>query len=325
MKILNLSFGDAAGSGYTLSHALNKVPGIQSVNLRSSNNYIDYPTIAEMRYYRETECRKMVEAADVIVFHTAVFPFLTGLKLEKDRLSKQKKLLYFHGSDARNYGNQIIAQANELFGSEGYKILVSTPDLLKLVPQATWMPVARGFKEIHSKYGLNNQDTRALRAFGGAQQKLVFAHAPTSQERKGSELFFRIITELIQHYKSAEFLPIQNMTWDAAMRAIARADIFYDQHILGAYGLAAVEASIFKETIFVRLNADVIECMEKESGLKNPFIQWANDDELRERSVTLCEKPSLIRHFGEKTHEYCLKMHDDLSVTRRFLKTVEAM
>jgi hypothetical protein len=325
MKILNLSFMDAAGAGYALSHALNKLPYIQSINLRSSNNYIDYPSIAEMRYYRETECRKIVEAADVIIFHTAVLPFLTGLKIDKEKLAFQKKLLYFHGSDARNYGAQIIAQADEMFGKDGYRILVSTPDLLRLIPRATWMPVARGFKDLHAKFALCNQDERALKSFGGAQEKLVFAHAPTSQERKGSELFFKIITELIEHYKNAEFLPIQNMSWDAALRSIAHADIFYDQHVLGAYGLAAVEASIFNEAIFVRLDPDVIEVMEKESGLKNPFIQWANEEELRERSITLCEKPSLIGKFGERAHAYCLKMHDEMPVVSRLVKVIEAM
>jgi len=314
-----------AGSGYTLSHALNKVPGIQSINLRSSNNYIDYPSIAEMRFYKEEQCRKMIEQADVIVFHTAINPYISAFHLTKEVLAKKKKLLYFHGSDCRHYGTQIIAQADELFGKDAYKVLVSTPDLQSIVPEAVWMPVARSFSEMYKQYALCNQDTRALQSFGASVDKIVLAHAPTNPEVKGSQLFFKVITELITAYKNAEFLPIQNMSHDQAMRAIARSDIFFDQHKLGAYGLAAVEASIFKEAIFVRLDAPVIEAMERESGLKNPFIQWIDEDQLRERAATLCEHPKLIRRFGTKTYEYCKKMHDELPVAQRFLKVVEAM
>lgn len=325
MKILNLSFGDAAGAGYSLSHALNKIPDIQSINLRSSNNYIDYPTIAEMRFYKEDQARKIVEDSDAVIFHTAVQPFLTGMKLDRDRLKAQKKLVYFHGSEARNYGSQIIAQADEFFGEGGYEVVVSTPDLLTIMPQATWMPVARSFKEIKEKYSLCNQDQKALDSFGGAQPKLILAHAPTSHSMKGSEVFFKTITELVQRYKNAEFLAIQNMTWDAALRNIGRTSIFYDQARLGAYGCAAVEASIFSEAIFVYLKPEVIDIMEKESGMHNPFIQWKDDAELLDRSLTLCEKPELIAEFGKGTHDYCKKMHDDVPVAKRLLKVVEAM
>jgi hypothetical protein len=126
-----------AGAGYCLSHALNKIDDIESINLRASNNNFDYPTIAEMRFYKEPEARKIVEASDVLIFHTAVLPYLTAMHLQKDRLAKQKKLLYFHGSEARNYGTQIVAQVDELFGAGGYELLVSTPDLLREFPQAT--------------------------------------------------------------------------------------------------------------------------------------------------------------------------------------------
>lgn len=314
-----------AGSAYTLAHALNKMPGVQAINLRSSNNYIDYPTIAEMRFYKEEQCHAMINRADAIVFHTAIRPYLSAFHLKPERLKEQKKLLYFHGTDCRNYGTQIVEQADEMFGKGNYHVLVSTPDLLKIVPFATWMPVARSFAELHKQFSLCNQDQTALKAFGGNIDKIVLAHAPTNPEIKGSALFFKIITELITEYKNAEFLPIQNMSHDQAMRAISRSDIFFDQNKLGAYGLAAVEAAVFNEAIFCRLDPDVIEVMERESGLKNPFIQWSSEEELRERAATLCERPKLIRRFGALTNEYCKKMHDEDPVARRFLNVVEAM
>jgi hypothetical protein len=195
------------------------------------------------------------------------------------------------------------------------------------------MPVIRSFKEIQAKYGLCRQDQRALKSFGGAIQKLILAHAPTDQEKKGSALFFKVMTEVIEAFKNAEWLPIQGMTWDAAMRALSNADIYFDQHLIGAYGAVTVEASIFKEAIFVRLDSDVIDVMEKTSGMKNPFIQWpdtridkeAAEKMLLERVVGLCDNPRLIREFGEKTYAYCKSMHDEKPVCERFLRLIEGM
>ena len=75
MRILNLCITDSAAGAYSLSHALNKVPGIQSINLRTSNSWTNYPTIAEIKNYGKEPCKTMIEASDVIIFHSAVRPF----------------------------------------------------------------------------------------------------------------------------------------------------------------------------------------------------------------------------------------------------------
>lgn len=326
MKVLNLCFADMAGAGYTLAHALNKRKDVQAINIRANNNYIDYPTIAEMRYYREETCRQMVYSADVVVFHTAIKPFFSGLHLDAAQLKDKKKLLYFHGSDVRTYGKDIVKQAEEMFGVGGYETLVSTPDLLRLIPTGVWMPVARPIDEIKRVYGMCGQDHRALKAFDGDIRKVVVTHAPTSQERKGSALFFRIITELILNNPLVEYQVVQNFTWDQCLRVMARTNVYYDQHVIGAYGLAAIEASIFRAAVFCRLDPDVIEIMEREfPTVKNPFIQWADDDDLRSKSKLLTENPSLARKFGTKGYEYAKTVHDEKPVADRFMKVVEGM
>lgn len=337
VKILNLSFEDSAGAAYTLSHALNKVDGISAINLRSNDNYIGYPTIAEVRHYNEASCRQMVYDADVVVFHTAVLPFYSALHLDKQRMLDKKKLLYFHGSDCRTFGDQIMKQADEWMGK--HEILVSTPDLkLQYAPSAHWMPVARSFSEIKREYSLCNQDMHALKAFKAEKTKVLLGHAPTSQARKGSDIFYKVITELVESFPNAEYVGIQNQPWSNCLRQMSRLSIFYDQCLIGAYGLAAVEAAIFKVPVFCLLDPDVMKMMEVESGLPNPFIQFANQvasvekhelipdtDILRTQSFMLVDNPKLRRKFGAMAYEYCKKMHDEDAVAKRFLKIVEGM
>jgi len=313
------------------------MPDISAINLRSNDNYITYPTIAEIRHYNEMSCRQMAYDADVVVFHTAVLPFYSALHLDKSRMKGKKLLLYFHGSDCRTFGQQIMKQADEYMGK--HEVLVSTPDLkLTYAPDAHWMPVARSFSEIKRDYSMCNQDQHALRNFKADKIKILLGHAPTSQARKGSDIFYKVITELVEAFPNAEYVGIQNQPWANCLRMMSNINIFYDQCLIGAYGCAAVEASIFKAAVFCLLDPDVMAMMEKESGLPNPFIQFANPvasqekhelvpdtDILRTQSYMLVDNPKLQRKFGKMAYAYCKKMHDEKPVAERFLKIVEGM
>ena len=102
LKVLNLSVGDHAGAGYALSHALNKHGDVQSISLRTSNNWLNYPAMGEARVYGKEGCKKLIEAADVVIFHSAVRPFFDAFGLDREVMKTKKKFLYFHGSECRN-------------------------------------------------------------------------------------------------------------------------------------------------------------------------------------------------------------------------------
>ena len=334
MKILNVSFADSAGAAFGLCHALNK-EGYSAVNLRSNDNYLNYPTIANMRNYDMETVRRMILKTDVLVFHTAMAPLIKAfnlapndMSLEENRImAEKKKLIYFHGSDCRQYGEEILEQADYYWGD--YEILVSTPDLLSYVQDhadhANWLPVARSFTEISSKYGLSWEDKVALDRFGEPFLKTILGHAPTNPEIKGTHIFLRVITKVVEKMPNGMYLPIQMMPWDSCLRTMASMDIFYDQCLLGAYGTAAVEASIFKMPVVCLLKPEVQQIMEKESGLSSPFIQFASEDELEYISIKLCEEPDLRKKFGESAYDYCRAMHDEAPVVTRFMDIVAKM
>lgn len=323
MKILNLSVEDMAGAGYCLSHALNKTGKHQSVALRMANNYINYPTMCDAKYYNKEAIQKIIQSADVLVFHTAILPYMSAFNLTAEGLTTKKCLLYFHGTDCRHYGKTIVKQAQEHLCD--FEILVSTPDLLEYMPEAVWMPVARSFTEIKDKYTLQPSDLKALKALKAEQIKVTVGHAPTNTERKGSDLFLKIITELIQADPLNEYQVIQNMSWDSCLRALSNVDIYFDQHIVGAYGLASVEAAIFKAAVFCKLSSNVLDIMKAETGMCNPFIQWETEDELRERSFLLVKDAKSRERFGKIAFDYCKAVHDEQPVAERFIKIVEEM
>lgn len=323
LKVLNLGTQDMAGAGYCLSHALNKLGDVQSINLRTSNNYLNYPSMAEARYYGKTGCKKIVEDTDVVIFHTAVRPFFDAFGLDKEKLKAKRKFVYFHGSDCRNYGEQIIKDAKDVMGD--FEILVSTPDLLALVPKENshWLPVARDFQAIKTKYGDNALDTDALKGWAELRRRTVLGHAPTNLQLKGSATFYKVITEVIETIDEVEFQSIKDLPWDSCLRLLRTVNVLYDQHVIGSYGMVAVEASIFGAAVFCKLKPDAAAFLEHEAGLKQPFIQWLDDDELRTQSFMIAQDPKLQQEFGAKTNEFCHRLHDDVNVAARFMRILE--
>jgi hypothetical protein len=323
LKILNLCIQDPAGAAYALSHALNKF-GHHSINIRANDNYIHYPTISALRMYEAEGVKKIAEKADVVVFHQAVQPFISAIGLDPKKI--RKKIVYFHGSECRNMGSQIVEQAEDLLGD--FQILVSTPDLLKIVNDAKWMPVCRSFAEIQGKYANSKRDEAALAAFAEPKSKVILTHAPTNIEIKGSTYFYKVITEVVRNAPWVEFQPIQNTPWDACLRMIAGSDIMFDNCILGIYGLVAVEAAIFKLPVVCKIDPFVADVMEKESGLRQPFIQWPDEDSLRTQTFMMCDQThgtEIRAKFGALAYRYCKRMHDDKPVVDRFIKIVEDM
>lgn len=317
LKVVNVCIQDFAAGAYGLSHALNKMPGVESVAIRTSNNYINYPAMAEARMYGPEGCKRIIESADAVVFHSAVRPFFTAYKLDPEVMKKKRLFLYLHGSECRNYGQQLLTDAFDCLGN--FQALLSTPDLLSMVPDGSWMPVARDFNQIRRLYGKDLADLRALKAFDADIKKVLLTHAPTNEATKGSPVFYSVITEMLDNLTNIEFQAVQAQPWDSCLRILAKTNILYDQWRLGAYGMVAVEASIFGAAIFCCLDPKVAEFMAKESGLPQPFIQWQNIDELRTQSYMLAQDTKLQQRFGKMALQYCKKMHDDPNVARRFL------
>jgi hypothetical protein len=330
LKIVNLCFQDFGGGAFTLSHAINKIfkGKHKAINVRSTGDYIAYPAIVEMKNYTVPQCQKMVYNADVVVYHSWLKPYFEGLMLDPTEMENKKNILFFHGSELRNYGPDIIKQADELLGN--YTILVSTMDLLPLVPKdAKWLATCRSFSEISRRYALCNQDQNALKSFGIKKQKVVFTHAPTSEVTKGSAVFYRVMTQLMKVLPYVLFKPIRHQPWSNVLRILPTIDVMFDRYPppeLGTgYGNVAVEASIFKVPTVTKLNKQFVKTMKRETGFDNPFIAFDGEDDLTAKVIQLAEQEKLRKICGNLAYTYCKAVHDERPVAEKFMRIVEEM
>lgn len=336
MKILIASVRDTGGTGYNLAHAVNSVcKNHQAIDLTAQKSYINYPTMAYMGDYSIAACRKMIYKADALVFLGAFKPLITGLKLAKRKLRDKKKLLLFMGSEWRYGRKELLEQADTML-KRNYRIAVGgsgmfmpgeDKDKTPCPSDVTFLPPTRGFKEIKRLYSLCNQDRKAVETFGTPRQRVVFMHAPTSEERKGSETFYRAVTKAMQIVPTLTSSTIRGQPWANCLRAIATSDVLFDQNppFPAGYGAISIEAAIFKLPVISRVNPDCIKWLMETQGLKVPIIGWKDDDDLLKKVWHLATQPELRKTYGDAMYKFCKQLHDEKPVVDRLLKIFEEM
>ena len=333
MKIIILSVRDTGATGYNLAHAINKHSTHQCVNLRAQSSYINYPTIGDMANYGVDLCQKMTYKADVIVFLGAVRPLYEGLELDPAKLEDKKKLLLCMGSDWRYHRTDLAKQADEYM--QQYQIMLGGVPMFFPAPNGApcpknvkYLPPTRSFSEIRRRYGLCNQDERALRSFKVPEKKVVFAHAPTNERNKGSATFYRVVTHVMEHVPYMRFLSIRKQAWASCLTMLSGADVLLDQNPpfpFGGYGAISIEASIFKSPVVTKMDPRCIKWLKEKTGLDSPFITFKDEEELATRVYHLATDEKLRRMFGNLAYKFCKALHDEKPVVERFFKIIEEM
>jgi hypothetical protein len=324
MKILNLSMHDTAGSAYCLSHAINKnFPEHHAINLRVHDNYMAYPVHLEAENYDAESCRRMVKQSDVLVFHSTVYPFTKGLNITREELAAKKTLVYFHGTELREYADKQVREAYDMLGNPQF--IVSTLDLLKHAPEGSvWLPVCRSFDEITRMFGICNQDRKAIKTFTMSRKIVEFVHAPTNVTGKGTKLFYRAIETLRKNLPYVTLRLIVKQTWNRCLQLISKTDVMCDQALQTAstYGLVSVEASIFHKPVLTRLPSKILAFLKDETGLNCPFVNFGSQEEMESQMRMLTTKKKKRERIGRECHRFCKAIHDDKPVAKRFMKII---
>ena len=113
----------------------------------------------------------------------------------------------------------------------GIPAFVSTPDLLRYLPSATWCPVV-----------INPADWRTSRpASGWMHDPPVVLHAPSNPAIKGSTLIAPVLSKL--HEEGViEYRQVTGLKYEEMGQQYKEADIVLDQFLIGSYGVVACEA-----------------------------------------------------------------------------------
>jgi glycosyltransferase involved in cell wall biosynthesis len=263
------------------------------------------------------------------VFHFHSFSLLPrGIDLPLLQKLGKCIVVYFHGSDIRNR-DKILQAARQYevnrSGTANSKteplsttaqmrriaqwrryanlILVSTPDLKSIVPEAAWLPQAIDLEE----WPLVSTDDSPRRPF-------MILHAPTHRGIKGSEFVFEAVSTVRSMGYEVELHLAEGLDTRRLHTLYQAADVVVDQLLVGAYGLVSVEAMAAGKPVVCYISDTARSCYPSSLPIIN-----ATPDNLSERLVTLLHNSDYRREIGLRGRAYVQAHHDSKLVAKQLV------
>lgn len=173
-------------------------------------------------------------------------------------------------------------------------LLVSTPNLLDLVPNAIISP-----QLIEIDYWKTNKKPLS-------QQDGIFriAHAPTMPKVKGTEIIVNTIEKIKSKGYKLELVLIENCPHYKVKDLYELCDIGIDQLLIGWHGKVSVELMAMGKPVICNINPAYLKYRPD-----LPIIQ-ADKSNLENVILELINSPNKIEEIGQLSLQYVSKYHD---------------
>lgn len=233
MRILMMAINDPAGTAIAFSRAINKYT---DHSCRLITKEIRYNFMFEKDLHLPwlntegwDEVEELLKTSDIFHFHmTADEDIELGPFRPRDYIKGKTIVHHHHGHpDFRDNPEKYRQKYKKL---KRKNLLVSTPDLLKLLPEAKWQP------------NLVPQNEKLYQPLSDKpEQPLIVAHSPTRTDLKNTDLFLSITRDFASSMKKGPKTDlIQNTDHADCLRRKRRAHILFD-HLQGYFGVSSLE------------------------------------------------------------------------------------
>jgi hypothetical protein len=273
MKILMITANDPAGMGIAFTNAINRYTEHSCRLITTAEKYgFDYekdihlPDIEDDDY---GEVEQLLVDADILHFHVLNDENShLGPLVIRDYVQGKKILHHHHG-----HPDYIINADtyNEKYRRLGRKVIVSTPDLLKVAENATWVP---NLVPLHDVHLLPRYDSSLPR------EVIKICQAPTRKYHKQTRQFKIAAQKLQEKHPHVETLIIENRPYIECLRIKRTCHIVFD-HMRGWFGISSLESLSQGKPVIAGLDDWNIQHIKKfTSSDKLPWVIARTQDEL---------------------------------------------
>ena len=204
------------------------------------------------------EIGDILSHADVIHFHILADENIQlGPVKVKDYIKGKKILHHHHGHpDFRSYPETYREKYRRL----KRKVLVSTPDLLRLMPEATWQP---------NLVPINDPFYVPVSSNGSGTVRIC--HGPTRRDLKNTEEFESAMASLQKKYRNVEGVIVQHSPHKACLKTKQTCHIHFD-HMQGYFGVSSLEGLSQGKPVIAGLDKWNIEHIKAFTG--SDTVPW---------------------------------------------------
>ncbi len=299
MNIVMISENDPAGMGIAFTNAINRYSDHSCRLITSQDRYgIDFgkdihlPDILDDDY---SEVEDLLKSADIFHFHmlSDENSYLGPLVI-KD-FTKGKKIIHHHHGhpDFRAHPKKYQQKYKRL----GRRTLVSTPDLLKLLPEALWQPnIVPTGEKAYCPTSISSEKRKTV----------VIGQSPTRTELKNTIELRQCVAALQANGLSGKISLhiMERMPHMDCLAAKRKCDIIFD-HMQGYYGISSLESLSQGKPVIAGLDEWNIRCIQEFTGANTLPWQVARDgDQLKHVLQSLINNPSKRQEIGKQSRTF---------------------
>ncbi len=146
-------------------------------------------------------------------------------------------------------------------------------------------------------------------------KKPLIVHSPSAGIAKGTQFVLDAVEKLLAEKIEFDFRLIENISNAAYQQLLSQCDIYVDQFIWGAYGVATQQALQMGKVVVCYINKPQLQIYGDEVPIQNATI-----DNLAEILEKLIKDPDLRNEIGKKSIAYYNKMHSPEAVANKMIK-----
>ncbi len=298
MNILMITDNDPAGMAIAFANAINRYTEHTCRLVTTGEKYgFDYEKDIHLPDIEDDdfgEVEQLLKDADIIHFHV--------LRDENSHLGplvirdyiKGKKILHHHHGHPDYILNKDAY--NEKYRRLGRKVIVSTPDLLKIAENATWIPNLVPLKDVQFMPLYDSFLSR---------EPIKICQSPTRKYHKHTEEFKRVLDRLKrEHGDLIQPVIIEKLPYFDCLALKRKCHIVFD-HMRGWFGIASLESLSQGKPVIAGLDEWNIRCIEEFTGeMEVPWVVARTEQELQAAMDHLVRDGDARQQIGLKSRRF---------------------
>lgn len=310
-----LTANDPAGMAIAFCRAINAYTGHSCRLISSEERYginfakdIHIPNITQDNAKESfDEIHSLLTGSDIFHFHILSDESMTVGPFTVKDFIKGKSLLHHHHGHPDFRSNPDTYR--EKYRRLNRKALVSTPDLLKLMPEALWMP---NLVPVHDELFTPPAET-------SGNENIRVCQSPTRKDLKNTVEFLEVVSDLKKTHTDLESVIIENTVYAECLSVKRSCDIHFD-HMQGYYGVSSLESLSQGKPVIAGLDDWNTAHIREFAGCDQlPWVVARNREELRDELETLIMDSTLRTTLGTASRDFMLNHWSDHKVAERMI------
>jgi len=299
MNILMITANDPAGMAIAFTNAINRYTEHRCRLITSTERYgfafeadVHLPDIHDDDF---GEVEQLLKDADIFHFHMLSDENShLGPLVIRDYIAGKKILHHHHG-----HPDYLINAAayNEKYRRLKRKVIVSTPDLLQVAENATWVPNLVPMNDVH--YLPRYEDTLP-------EAPVRICQAPTRKYHKHTAVFSSVMKKITAAFPDVEQVLLERTPHLECLKLKKSCHIIFD-HMRGWFGISSLESLCQGKPVVAGLDEWNIRCIKEFSGADSlPWVVARDEQELQKVLTDLVGSRDIrqktgvgARHFME--------------------------